>query len=207
MTDLTMTYLKVQPNAMLLHRVIRPFLHLVALLPLASLVISAFTGNLGVNPVEALTHETGEWALRLLLISLAITPLIKVTGNAWLILLRRPLGLYSFFYAFLHFLVYLIFDQELSLNYLIEDIVDRPYITVGFGALVLMLPLVITSTKSMRRRLKKRWDSLHKLTYIIAIGGLIHLIWLTRADYKSAWTYSIIFVLLMLFRIRRTTRK
>ncbi len=193
-------YLSIQPTPFWLNKILRPGVHILSLIPFLSLIFLTLTNQLGTNPVEHLTHTSGEWALRLLLITLTITPLIMLTKNNWLIVFRRPLGLYGFFYAFIHFLVYLIFDQGFSLVYLWEDIVERPYITVGFIALVLLIPLVITSTKKARRKLGKNWSKLHKLSYLIAFLGIVHLIWLTRADFKESWVYGSLFLVLMIFR-------
>ena len=190
-----------QPSPFWLHKVLRPGIHFLCLVPFIQLLVNAFTRNLGTNPVELLTHTTGEWALRILLITLIISPLIKLTKNNWLILFRRPLGLYGFFYAFLHFLVYLVFDQGLSFAYLWEDIVKRPYITVGFTALILLIPLALTSTKQARRKLGKNWNHLHKLAYVIALLGIVHLVWLTRADFIESWIYGTVFLILMAFRM------
>ena len=193
--------LKVQPQAKLLNRVIRPALHMLCLLPFILLSYRATFNQLGPNAVETLTHETGEWALRLLLLSLAVTPLIKTTGNAWLVVFRRPIGLYAFFYALCHFLVYLIFDLSFSFAFLADDIIERPYITVGFIAFITLIPLALTSTKQARRKLKSHWNTLHRAVYVIAVLSIIHLIWLTKADYASATTYGVIFGLLMLVRL------
>ncbi|PCK03616.1 MAG: sulfoxide reductase heme-binding subunit YedZ [Alteromonadaceae bacterium] len=194
-------YLAFRPPAKVIHWALRPGLHLLCLITLFELLYRAYADNLGTNPVETLTHVTGETSLRLLIFSLFITPLNKFTGNPWLVLFRRPLGLYAFFYALIHFLVYLIFDQSLTLAYVLEDIADRPYITVGFSAFVLMIPLTITSTKKMRRRLAKQWQRLHNLTYVINLLAIVHLTWITRADYGEALSYGAIFLLLVIYKV------
>ncbi len=195
------------PNPRVLHMVIRPAVHFLCILPALVLVFDTWRGELGVNPIETLTHTTGEWGLRMLLLSLAISPLIKLSGNAWLIILRRPIGLYVFFYAFVHFLIYLIFDQSLQFQLLLEDVIERPYITVGFAALVLLIPLVFTSTKAMRRKLAKHWARLHRLVYLIGLFAVVHFIWLTRADFREPLIYAGIFGALMAFRLIKKTRK
>ena len=195
------------PTSNILHWLIRPLLHILSLLPFIALLIQTLQGNLGVNPVETLTHETGEWSLRFLLLTLLITPLIKISRNHWLIILRRPLGLYCFFYALLHFSVYWVFDQSLSFSRVLEDIAERPYITVGFTAFILLIPLVVTSTKKWRRRLAHRWNQLHRTIYLIGVAALVHLIWLTRADYQEAWIYGVLFLLLMTFRFNHLRGK
>ncbi|MGD8557013.1 MAG: protein-methionine-sulfoxide reductase heme-binding subunit MsrQ, partial [Chromatiales bacterium] len=156
--------------------------------------------DLGANPVETLTHDTGDWALRFLLLSLAVTPLRLLTRRAWLIRYRRMLGLFAFFYAFLHFTVYLWIDQSFLWSEIAADILKRPYITMGFAAFLILLPLAATSTKGMVRRLGKRWASLHRLVYPAALLAILHFIWLTRADYREPGVYLALFLLLMLFR-------
>lgn len=179
---------------------IKPAIHVLSLIPVAYLVYGIFTDNLGANPVEALTEETGIWTLRYLLITLAITPLRKLLGWTWLTQLRRMLGLYAFFYALLHFLVYVVFDQGLSLAYTYEDIVERPFITVGFAALCILLALTLTSTNGWRRRLRAGWNRLHQLVYLAGILVLLHFIWLTRADYLEPAIYTSVFIILMIPR-------
>lgn len=158
---------------------------------------------LGANPVETLTHETGKWALNSLLLSLTITPAKDLTGIKKLMQLRRMVGLYAFFYASLHFLIYWVFDQSLSTAYLLEDIQDRPYITVGFCAWLLLIPLAITSTQAWRRRLARNWLRLHRLTYLVGVLALIHFIWLIRADYREVILYAIALAFLLLYRLAR----
>jgi len=174
--------------------------HILSLIPFVYLVYSIFTDNLGANPVEALTEETGIWALRFLLLTLAITPVRKLLGWTWLTQLRRMIGLYAFFYALLHFLVYIVFDQGLSLSYTYEDIVERPFITVGFAALCILLALALTSTNGWRRRLRAGWNRLHRFVYLVGVLVLLHFIWLTRADYLEPAIYTSIFIILMIPR-------
>lgn len=196
-----------QPNPNVLHKVIRPLVHLMCALPLLALLYQGATSNLGVNPIEYLTHETGQWSLRFLLLTLLVTPLINVTRMNWLVLMRRPLGLYAFFYMFLHLCIYAVLDQGLGLEYIVADIVDRPYITAGLVGFLLCVPLAITSTKKMRRRLGKNWQRLHKLVYPIAILGVVHLVWLTRADYSESWFYGSILAFLLVLRIPSLSTK
>ena len=180
---------------------IKPLVHFLSLIPFVYLVYSIFTDNLGANPVEALTEETGIWTLRFLLFTLAITPLRKLLGWTWLTQMRRMLGLYAFFYALLHFLVYIVFDQGLSLAYTYEDIVERPFITVGFAALCILIALALTSTNGWRRRLRAGWSRLHRLVYLVGILVLLHFIWLTRADYLEPAIYTSIFIILLIPRV------
>ena len=185
----------------------KPVIFLTCLLPLSLLVLRAVNNDLGANPVEALTHDTGDWALRFLLISLAVTPLRLLTGMSWLIRYRRMLGLFAFFYALVHFAIYLWIDQAFLWSEIIADILKRPYITLGFAALMILVPLAMTSTKGMVRRLGKRWISLHRLVYASALLAILHFIWLVKADYREPGLYLVIFLLLMLFRIPLLRRR
>ncbi len=180
---------------------IKPLVHLFALLPFLLLLYRLLNQSLGANPIESLTHSTGQWGLRFLLLTLGVSPLVKITGLKWLMQLRRMLGLYSAFYVLLHFLIYLVFDQSLSLDYVLEDIGERPYITAGFFGFLLLIPLAATSPLAVRRRMGRRWNQLHRLTYAVGVLGIIHLLWLTKADFGQVWIYSIIFLILMLFRL------
>lgn len=173
---------------------------LLCLVPLGFIVWDIFTGNLGANPVEALSHRTGSWTLRFLLIVLAVTPLRKLSGQAWLIRYRRMLGLYAFFYASLHFTVYFALDLYFALDHVLEDIAKRPYITVGFIAFVLLIPLAATSTNQMMRSLGKRWKKLHRLVYLIAVLGVVHFIWLVKADLLEPLVYATMLALLLGYR-------
>ncbi len=188
----------------------KPLLHLLCLLPLAALIYGLFVDSLGANPVETLTHETGQWALRLLLVTLALTPLQQWSGLAAWVRFRRMLGLYAFFYVVCHFSIWLLFDHSLDLGAMVEDIVERPYITVGFSALVLLVPLAVTSTNGMVRRLGRRWKSLHRLVYLILALAILHYLWLVKADYLESGIYAIIAAILLLHRlepIRRIARR
>jgi sulfoxide reductase heme-binding subunit YedZ len=170
------------------------------LLPLALLVWDAFTDGLGAEPIEAITHRTGWWGLTLLLVTLAVTPVRRFTGWNRLIRLRRLLGLFAFFYVCLHFLTYL-FDQDFALGYIVEDVVERPYITLGFTAFLLLIPLAITSTKGMIRRLGKRWQRLHRLIYLIAGLGVLHFLWLVKADVREPLLFGAALAVLLAFRL------
>ena len=172
----------------------------VCLMPLAWMVWQAVNQLLGSNPVEELLHLSGGWALRFILIVLAVTPLRKLTGWTVVLRFRRMLGLFAFFYASGHFSVYLLLDLGMDFSFGVEDIIKRPYITVGFTALVLLVPLAVTSTKGMMRRLGRNWKRLHKLVYLIGILGVVHYIWLIKADLLEPLIYAA--VLLLLFAIR-----
>jgi len=170
------------------------------LLPFAWMAWQAMNQLLGSNPVEELLYQSGGWALRFILIVLAVTPLRKLTGWTALLRFRRMLGLFAFFYASSHFLVYFLLDLGMDFSFVIEDILERPYITVGFTALVLLIPLALTSTKGMMRRMGRNWKRLHKLVYLIGTLGVVHFIWLIKADLFEPLIYAT--VLLLLFAIR-----
>ena len=179
----------------------KPVLFVACLIPLAALIWRAFDGNLGANPVETITHETGEWALRFLLITLAVSPVRNWIGDGTIVRFRRMLGLYSFFYAVCHFLIWFIADHSFYFGDMLDDIIDRPYITLGFSALVILIPLAVTSNQLMIRRLGKRWKSLHKFTYLAVVLAVLHYIWLVKADYLEAGIYAAIMVFLLIQRV------
>ena len=173
-----------------------------ALAPFTALAFAGFTGRLGANPVEAITHTTGEWTLRLLLATLAITPLRHVTGWVWLTRLRRMVGLFAFFYLALHFSTYAVLDASLDLAYVVEDVADRLYITAGFAAFVMLVPLAATSTNAMVRRLGPlRWRRLHRLVYAAGICGVLHYLWLVKADLREPLVYAGILAVLLAARL------
>ncbi len=180
--------------------VVKPMLFLLCLIPFIVLVLGVVNDSLGTNPVETMTHETGEWTLRLLLLTLLITPLRRITANNWLIKLRRMSGLFAFFYACLHFMTYIWFDHYFDWAEIIRDIPKRPFITVGFTAFVLLIPLAATSTNSMMRRLKKHWINLHKLVYVVAVLGVLHFLWLVKADTLEPMIYAGILLVLLGYR-------
>lgn len=171
---------------------IKALAHALALLPLAALVQGVLEDSLGADPVAALTHATGEWALRLLLLGLALTPLRRLTGQAWLIRFRRLVGLYAFFYACLHLTVFLVLDLGGFWTQIFEDIVKRPYITVGFAAWLLLVPLALTSTRGWMRRLGRRWTQLHQLVYAVAVLAVLHFLWLVKSDLREPLVYAVI---------------
>jgi sulfoxide reductase heme-binding subunit YedZ len=174
----------------------------VCLVPLGILAVNALMRNLGANPIDEITDQTGIWTLRLLLISLAVTPLRRLTGWNRLIQVRRMLGLFAFFYASLHFLTYLWLDQFFAVEDIIADVMDRPFITIGFSSFVLLIPLVVTSTTAMIRRLGgKWWQRLHRLVYAIAVGGIVHYLWLVKADLRDPAIYGGLLALLLGYRL------
>jgi methionine sulfoxide reductase heme-binding subunit len=170
-------------------------------LPFLLLLVDAATGNIGVEPVEAITHRTGWWALTLLLVTLSVTPIRRLTGYNQIAPLRRPLGLFAFFYATLHVLTYFVLDLFFDLSYIAEDILERPYITVGFTAWVLLLPLAITSTRGWIRRLGKRWQTLHRLVYLSAALAVLHFLWLVKADTREPLIFGAVLTLLLVLRL------
>ena len=183
-------------------RILKGVLHLLLIAPFAALFYAAFNDQLGANPVERLTHETGEWALRVLIVVLMVTPLRKWTGWNWLARIRRMLGLYGFFYVVCHLTTYVWLDQFFDLETIVEDIIKRPYITVGFSAFVLLLPLVLTSTNGMIKRLGgKRWRALHRLAYIAALLGVVHFLWLVKADLLEPLIYAAVLILFLAARL------
>lgn len=158
--------------------------------------------DLGANPIERVTHTTGDWILIFLCVTLAITPLRRILSQPWLIKFRRMFGLFAFFYACLHFLTYLWLDQFFSWSSIVKDVYKRPFITAGFTAFVLLIPLALTSTTGWIRRLGgKRWQLLHRLIYVSAIAGVVHYYWLVKSDVRLPVFYGVIVALLLGFRI------
>lgn len=168
----------------------KPLVFLLCLAPLLILGWRIGSNAIGPNPVETLLHFTGLWALRMLLVTLAVTPLRRLTGLPWLLRFRRMLGLFAFFYAVLHFAVYLVLDRTLVWEEILRDLTERPYIAVGFLALVPLLPLAITSTRGWMRRLGRRWQQLHRLVYVVAVLGVLHFLWLVKADLQEPLIYG-----------------
>lgn len=158
--------------------------------------------GLGSNPVEKLLHQLGRWGLKFLLITLAVTPLRRWTGLNWLVRYRRMLGLFAFFYTALHFSTYAVLDQGLEIGLIAEDVIKRPYITLGMLALLLLIPLAVTSTRGMIRRLGKSWMKLHRLVYLIAILGVWHFYWQVKLDTLEALVYALILAVLLATRLR-----
>jgi methionine sulfoxide reductase heme-binding subunit len=174
----------------------------VCLMPLAVIAGQALTHNLGANPIAEITNQTGIWTLRMLLITLAVTPVRRLTGWNRVIQLRRLLGLFAFFYGSLHFLTYIWLDQFFAIEDMIADVMERPFITVGFASFVLLIPLAVTSTTAMIRRLGgKWWQRLHRLVYAIAIGGVVHYLWLVKADLREPLIYGSLLGGLLVYRV------
>ncbi len=190
-----------------IRRVIKPAAFILCLLPAALMVWDAFTGGLGANPIEEITHRTGLSTITLLMVTLAVTPLRTLLRIPSLVLMRRMLGLFAFFYVMAHFGIYL-FDQFFSLEYILEDIVERPYITVGFTSFLLLIPLAVTSTNGWVKRLgAKRWQMLHRLIYFAAAGGVLHFLWKVKAEEQRPVVYGLILVGLLSFRLWTLRRR
>lgn len=164
-------------------------------------------GDLGVNPIETLTHRTGQWALRLLLATLAVTPIRRITGWNPIIRLRRMLGLFAFFYALLHLSVWVVFDHYFTIETMIEDVLKRPFITAGSVALLTMLPLALTSTKGSIRRLGRRWTQLHRLVYVSGAAAVLHFLWKEKVIIDETLMYAGILAVLLGIRVVFAIRK
>lgn len=183
------------------NKILKPIVFLGALVPLALLALNAFRGNLGANPIENITHQTGLCTLIFLLVTLAITPIRRLTGVNWVIQYRRMLGLFAFFYGCLHLMTYVWLDQFFDVHSMIKDVYKRPFITAGFTGFVLMVPLALTSTKWAIRKLGKKWQTLHRLIYFSAAAGAIHFIWLVKKDVQEPAIYATILGILMSIRV------
>jgi len=190
-------------------RVWKPVVFLICLVPALLVVTDAFelTGRLGANPVEEIQDRFGIWALRFIMVTLAVTPLRRLTGWNWLARFRRMFGLFTFFYVLMHFLTWLFLDQGVLLSAILEDIVERPFITIGFVALLLLMTLATTSTNGMRRRLGRRWQTLHNATYVIGILGVWHYWWQVKKDITEPLIYAVILAVLLGARIWWWSRK
>ena len=188
-------------------RLLKPAVFVLCLAPLGLMVFDGFTGGLGVNPVETITHRTGDWTLRLLLLTLAMTPLRRLLGWGWPLRVRRMLGLFSFFYACLHLLTYVWLDQFFDLWAIVDDVIERPFITVGMLAFIGLIPLAITSTNGMMRRLGRRWKVLHRLVYPVAVLGVVHFWWLVKADVREPLLYALILGVLLGYRVVGSMRR
>ncbi len=185
----------------LLRHGLKPTVFVLCLVPLAMLVGWGLRGELGANPIEEITHQTGDWALRLLLVTLAVTPLRRLTGWTQPMRVRRMLGLFAFFYACLHLLTYLWLDQFFDWGEILKDIVKRPFITVGFAAFVLLVPLAVTSTRGMMRRLGRRWQALHRAVYLVGVLAVVHYWWLVKADVRDPFFYAALLAVLLGYRL------
>jgi sulfoxide reductase heme-binding subunit YedZ len=181
----------------------KPLVFITCLIPAILVVTDAFeiTGRLGANPIEEIQDRFGNWALRFIMIALCVTPLRKLSGRNWLLRFRRMLGLFAFFYAFMHFLVWLILDQRLLLSAIAEDIIERPFITLGFSALLVLLAMAATSTINIRKRLGRRWQQLHYGAYVAGILGVWHYWWQVKLDIEEPLVYAGVLGVLLGYRL------
>ena len=182
--------------------ILKVVLFILSLGPFVWLLVAAFTDNLGANPVEYLTRATGTWTLVYLCITLGITPVRKVSGWNWLTLYRRMFGLFAFFYVCLHFTTYIWFDQDFDVHSIIKDVIKRPFITVGFAAFLLLIPLAITSNNWLVRKMgARRWQALHRLVYVICVLGVVHYWWLVKRDLTQPIIYGSIVAVFLAARL------
>lgn len=179
---------------------IKKLIFLICLIPLARLFWLGYQDALGANPVEFIEHSTGYWALFILLATLSLTPIRLITKTAWVMQLRRMLGLFMFFYACLHLVIYVVLDYSLLWDEIYLDIIEHPYIIVGLLAFILSIPLAATSTNKMIKRLGKRWKSLHKSVYLIAVLGVLHFWWLVKKDIREPLLFAIVLAVLLFIR-------
>ena len=184
-------------------RLVKPSIFFMALIPFIWLLLKVFQNDLGPDPAQALSIETGEWALRFLLLTLAITPFRQIFRVAEIARLRRMIGLFTFFYASIHFLSWMAFILAFRWLAIAEELVERPYITIGFLAYVILFLLGVTSTNSMVRRLGKNWKRLHKFVYAASILAIVHLLWILRTDVTEAVIYGVLLAILLGYRIFR----
>ena len=184
-------------------RFVKPVIFFMALIPFIWLLLKAFQNDLGPDPAQALSIETGEWTLRFLLLTLAITPFRQIFRMVEIARLRRMIGLFAFFYASIHFLSWMAFILGFRWLAIAEELVERPYITVGFLAYVILFLLGVTSTNSMVRRLGKNWKRLHKFVYAASILAIVHLLWILRTDVTEAVIYGVLLAILLGYRIFR----
>jgi methionine sulfoxide reductase heme-binding subunit len=195
-------------EAQFIRRVAKPVLWLAGLAPLAYLVWAFLTDHLEAEPVKGLEHFTGRTALIILFITLSITPLRRLTGQNGLIKVRRLIGNFSFFYALIHFAIFLYFDLELSFGELTHEVVKRPWITVGFTALLILTVLAVTSPKAMVRWLGgKRWQAIHRLIYLAAILGIVHFLWSQKKDIRLPTKYAVVLGVILSARLIAARRK
>lgn len=183
-------------------RYFKPIIFLACLGPVGLLIWRGFHTGLGANPIETITHSTGDWTLTFLLITLSVSPLRRITRQYWLIGLRRMFGLFAFFYGTLHLMTYVWLDKFFDVHEMIHDIAKRRFITAGMTAFALMIPLALTSTKwSIRKLGGKRWQTLHRLIYASAAAGVVHYLWLVKADHRKPLEYGVVLAVLLLYRV------
>ncbi len=188
-------------------RWIKVAVFLLSLLPFLLLCLDTWRNNLGPNPIETLHVTLGDWALRFLCLTLALTPYRQLTGQNWVVRFRRMLGLFCFFYASMHLLVYLVLDLSLSWQALLDELRESPYIVFGMLTFALLLPLAVTSSKKMQKRLGKNWTRLHRLIYPAAITAVLHYILLVKSDLTEPLIYADIIIILLTYRLLKQLKK
>ena len=182
-------------------KIIKPVLFIILLLPLAFLAYRFYSEGFGANPIETINRYTGDWALRILLATLAFSPIIRIFRWNGIIQFRRMFGLFAFFYVCVHLSSYIVLDQFFDFSEIIDDVIKRPFITAGFSAFILLIPLAITSTNKMVDKLQYKWIQLHRLVYIIAILAVLHFWWMVKIDTREPMIYAIILAFLLGFRV------
>lgn len=190
-----------------MNKVLKPAVFLAALVPFAYLLLRIVQNNLGPDPAQELAIETGEWTLRFLLITLTLTPLRQITGRPEFVRVRRMVGLFALFYASVHFMVWMSFLLGFRWFAIAEELVERPYITIGFAAFLILIALGVTSPKAMVRKLGKNWKRLHQLVYLAAILAIIHLLWILRTNVSEAVVYGAILAVLLGFRVFQSLKR
>jgi sulfoxide reductase heme-binding subunit YedZ len=187
--------------------VIKAVVLLLGILPFLLLIKAAMLDQLGANPIEELHFGFGDWALRFLCVSLAITPYKSLTGQSWPTRFRRMIGLFAFFYAAMHFLVYIVLDLSLSVTQFIEEVPRSPYILMGLLTFILLIPLAVTSTKNMQKKLGRSWFKVHRLIYLAAFTALLHYFWLVKLDYTEPLIYAVVITILLAMRVPKYYNK
>lgn len=188
-------------------KILKPAVFLTALVPLLLIISRIINNDLGPDPAQELAKETGEWTLRILLLTLTLTPLQQITTRPEFVRVRRMIGLFALFYASIHFLVWMSFLLQFRWFAIAEELLERPYITVGFAAFLILIALGITSPKAMVRKLGKRWKPLHRLIYLAAVLAIIHLLWILRTDIGPAVIYGSIVALLLGYRLYKAVAR
>lgn len=184
-----------------LPRVFKPIFFVLALLPLVALVVGVITGNAGENPIETVEKDTGEWALRFLVLSLIATPLGRWLKSSWPLRMRRMIGLFAFFYAAVHLLSFLWLDHWFNWEDIFSDVIKRPFVTAGFASFLILLPLAVTSNRRAVKRLAERWFSLHRWVYFAGVLAVVHYVWLAKGDQIEPVVYLLIIIALLVQRL------
>jgi len=184
-------------------RWLKPTVFVLCLIPFAFLAWQVFSGKAGANPIEFIEQKTGEWSLRFLLLSLAMTPLAELIKSPQPVRLRRMIGLYTFFYVCLHVLIYMVLDQSLNLGDIVADVFERPFISAGFVGFLILIPLALTSNRFMLTKLKSHWKTLHRWVYVASVAAVLHYIWLAKGERAEPIVYLLLLMILLSFRVRK----